>query len=306
MTLTKKKLLLIRLDKIGDLICTLPADQVLDENKYDITWIVQKGLGQIADLGTKKRKYLELDKSDPSASAKKLRQFLKLLNPEVAISFQCPWWVNYELYKADIAIRAGVKSQWHSFLFLNHAIRQKRSKAEKHELEYNLDLIYHTLNPRQTKAFHYFEISKPAETEVLEKFNLTAGNYVVVHPGMMGSALNWPQSEYIKFVQQLITDKKHVVITGTESDEKYLTEIKSEFLQNPDVTWLQSKLNIRELVQVLANAEFVLAPSTGVAHLAASVGVKVKGIFSPVRVHHPTRWGLRGPNVEIIMLDEPG
>lgn len=304
-TLSKKKVLLIRLDKIGDLICTLPADQVLDEDKYDVTWIVQKGLGQIVDLGTKKRKYLELDKNDPAISAKKLREFLKNLEPEVAISFQCPWWVNFELYKADIAIRAGVKSQWHSFLFLNHAIRQKRSRAEKHELEYNLDLIYHTLNPRQTKMFHYFEIAKPAETEVLKKYNLTPEQYVVVHPGMMGSALNWPQSEYIKFIQQMISQKKHLVITGTDSDEEYLTEIKEKFLQDANVTWLQSKLNIRELVQVLANSEFVLAPSTGVAHLAASVGAKVKGIFSPVRVHHPTRWGLRGPNVEIIMLDMP-
>ena len=191
-------------------------------------------------------------------------------------------------------------------MFLNHAIRQKRSRAEKHELEYNLDLIYHTLNPRQTKMFQYFEIAKPSETEVLEKYKLTAGKYVVVHPGMMGSALNWPQSEYIKFIQATLAQKKHVAITGTDSDEKYLTEIKAEFLRNPEVTWLQSKLNIRELVQLLANSEFVLAPSTGVAHLAASVGANVKGIFSPVRVHHPTRWGLRGPNVEIIMLEEPG
>ena len=306
MTIPKKKILLVRLDKIGDLICTLPTDQVLDEDKYDVTWIVQKGLGQIVDLGIKKRKYIELDKTDPATAAKKLREFLKVLEPDVAISFQCPWWINYELYKADVAIRAGVKSQWHSFLFLNHAIRQKRSRAEKHELEYNLDLIYHTLNPRQTKMFQYFEIAKPSETEALEKYKLTAGKYVVVHPGMMGSALNWPQSEYIKFIQATLAQKKHVAITGTDSDEKYLTEIKAEFLRNPEVTWLQSKLNIRELVQLLANSEFVLAPSTGVAHLAASVGANVKGIFSPVRVHHPTRWGLRGPNVEIIMLEEPG
>lgn len=299
----KKKLLLIRLDKIGDLICTLPADQVLDENLYDITWIVQKGLGQVVDLGTKKRKYLELDKSDPKKSAKKLREYLKVLDPDFAISFQCPWWVNFELFKADVPIRAGVKSQWHSFLFLNHAIRQKRSKAEKHELEYNLDLIYHTLNPRQTKIFQFFEINKPAETDVLQKYKLTPEKYVVVHPGMMGSALNWPQSEYIKNIHQLIEQKKHVVITGTDQDEIYLTEIKKEFRLNHDVTWLQSKLNLKELVQVLAHSESVLAPSTGVAHLAAGVGAKIKAVFSPIRVHHPTRWAPRGPNVEIVMIE---
>lgn len=302
--MNKKKVLLIRLDKIGDLICTLPADQVLDENLYDITWVVQKGLGQVVDLGTKKRKYLEIDKTTPKKSAQKLKEYLKVLDPDVAISFQCPWWVNFELYKADVPIRAGVKSQWHSFLFLNHAIRQKRSRAEKHELEYNLDLIYHTLNPQQTKFFQYFEISRPDKTDVLEKYRLILNQYVVIHPGMMGSALNWPQTEYIKYIHHLIEQDKHVVVTGTDQDEDYLTDIKKEFFNDPSVTWLQSKLNLKELVQVLAYSEFVVAPSTGVAHLAASVGAHIKGIFSPIRVQHPTRWGPRGPHVEIFMLDE--
>lgn len=54
MAITKKKVLLIRLDKIGDLICTLPVDQILDPSYYDITWVVQKGMGTIVDLGEKK------------------------------------------------------------------------------------------------------------------------------------------------------------------------------------------------------------------------------------------------------------
>ncbi|MEK6627885.1 MAG: glycosyltransferase family 9 protein [Bdellovibrionota bacterium] len=308
MNRVKKKVLLIRLDKIGDLICTLPTDQILDDENYDITWIIQKGLGPVVDLGTKKRKYFELDKSAPAKSAHQLREFLKTSEPDLAISFQCPWWVNYELYNADVPIRAGVKSQWHSFLFLNHAIRQKRSKAEKHEFEYNLDLVIHSLNPKQSKQFQYFEIAKPNTTEILQKYNLAENKYVVVHPGMMGSALNWPQSEYIKYIHHLIEQKKHVVITGTDQDENYLTEIKKEFhsthSSNPNVSWLQSKLSLKELIQVLAYSEFVIAPSTGVAHLAASVGAHIKTIFSPIRVHHPKRWSPRGPNVEILMLDE--
>lgn len=295
---------MLRLDKIGDLICTLPADQVLDENLYDITWVVQKDLGAIIDLGAKKRNYFQLDKRDPVKSAGKLKEYLKILEPDVAISFQCPWWVNFELYKANVPIRAGVKSQWHSFFFLNHAIRQKRSKAEKHELEYNLELVYHTLNPRTPKVFQYFEIPKPVETDVVERYHLQPNGYVVVHPGMMGSALNWPQSEYIQYINNLLHQKKRVVVTGTEQDEPYLTQIKREFLTNPNVTWLQSQLNFKELVQILAYSEHVLAPSTGVAHLAASVGAQLKGIYSPIRVHHPIRWGPRGPNVEVIMLDE--
>ena len=38
--MNKTKVFFIRLDKIGDLICTLPVDQILDESNYDITWII--------------------------------------------------------------------------------------------------------------------------------------------------------------------------------------------------------------------------------------------------------------------------
>lgn len=299
-----KKVLLIRLDKIGDLICTLPADQILDENVYDVTWVVQKGLGTIVDLGSKKRKYIELDKNNVDESRSKLSKLINELKPEVAVSFQCPWWVNFELFKGGVPVRAGVKSQWHSFLFLNHGVRQKRSLAEKHELEYNLDLLYKTLNIKQTREFHYFHIDKPTSQDVLQQYNLNPDQYVVVHPGMMGSALNWPQSEYIKYIHVLLEQGDHVVITGTDADEPYLTQIKSEFFNNPKVVWLQSKLNLKQLIQVLAYSKFVVAPSTGVAHLTASVGAQIKGIYSPVRVHHPRRWGPRGPQVEVFILDE--
>lgn len=299
---SKKKILLLRLDKIGDLACSLPADQVLDENVYDVTWVVQKGLGAVADLGSKKRKYLELDKNRPRESAKKLRSFLQTLRPDVAISLQGPWWVNYELFRGGVPVRAGVRSQWHSFLFLNRGLRQKRSRAVKHELEYNLELVYETFGILPTREFHYFGITPPVATDVLTRFGLVARAYVVVHPGMMGSALNWPQSEYIRLLHRLIERGKQVAVTGTAHDEPYLDQIKREFAAHPQVVWLQSRLNLPELVQVLAHAEFVVAPSTGVAHLAAGVGARVKGIYSPVQVHHPQRWAPRGPQVEIFML----
>lgn len=300
----KKKVLLIRLDKIGDLVCSLPADQILDPSEYDVTWIIQKGLGSVADLGLKKRKYFELDKANPKSSAKKLQEILKEIKPDVAISLQGPWWVNFELFKARIPVRAGVKSQWHSFLFLNAGLRQKRSQATKHELEYNLDLVQETLNILPTKEFHYFEIEKPAESSLLSKYSLTAHKYVVVHPGMMGSALNWPQDEYIKLIKRLHDKNHHVVITGTDSDEPHLNEIKRQYLNHPQVTWLQSKLTLKQLVEILAYSDYVVVPSTGVAHIAAGVGAHVKGIYSPITVQHPRRWAPRGPNVEIFMLPE--
>ncbi len=297
----RKKILLIRLDKIGDLICTLPVDQVIDHLKYEVFWIVQKGMGQVVDLGVQKRNYFELDKNDSKTSAQKLSEILNEVKPEIAISFQAPWWVNFELFKARVKVRAGVKSQWHSFLFLNQGLRQKRSLSLMHEFDYNLELVLKTLNQKKPNELIYFQIQKPTQKITLKKFKLEEKNYVVVHPGMMGSALNWKQSQYISYIHQQLQLNKKIVITGTDSDESYLDEIKKEFLHEPNMVNLQSKLNLNELIQILSFSEWVVAPSTGVAHLAASVGAKVFAIYSPIRVHHPRRWAARGRDVKIML-----
>ncbi len=297
--MTRKKVVLIRLDKIGDLVCTLPVDQYLDESIYDITWVVQKGLGAVVELGVKSRKYLELDKSKPKESSEKFRNLLQDLKPEIAISFQGPWWINFELFKARIPVRSGVYSQWHSFLFLNQGLRQKRSKAIQHEFDYNKDLIFKTFRIKDDNKFQYFEIAANENKDLLQKFNLSPKNYIVVHPGMMGSALNWTQAQYVEYIHQQILKNKIICITGTSADDPYLMEIKKEFLSRTSIRWLQNQLSLTELISLLSTAEFVVAPSTGIAHLAASVGTLVHGIYSPVRVHHPRRWAPRGLKVVV-------
>lgn len=299
--LQKKKIVLVRLDKIGDLICTLPVDQVLDPSVYEVTWVVQKGLGQIVDLGANKRKYIELDKKNPE-SRFIFRQLLKREHFDIAISFQCPWWINFELFKARISKRIGVLSQWHSFFFLNEGVRQKRSTSIQHEFDYNLDLVKKVvgsidLDPESI----IFRMKKPISSEVLEKHGLTSGSYIVVHPGMMGSALNWPQEKYIEYIHRQLSSGQKIVVTGTDADTPYLLKIREAFRENSQVVWLQSKLNFTELVQILFYSEKVIVPSTGVAHIAASLGKKVQTIFSPIRVHHPTRWRPRGPQVEVYL-----
>jgi ADP-heptose:LPS heptosyltransferase len=296
-----KKVVLIRLDKIGDLICTLPTDQVLDQNVYEVTWVVQKGMGNIVNFGEKKRRFIELDKGKPEESQKIFAEFLKNNSFDYAVSFQCPWWINFELFKHRVRHRIGVLSQWHSFLFLNEGVRQKRSQAIKHEFEYNLELVEKITGPiTQDPKNILFKFKKPQSTATLEKFGLKP-NYIIVHPGMMGSALNWPQQKYIEYMAEQIAKGRTIVITGTDSDEPYLDKIKSVYINHPQIKWLQSKLNFNELLEILNYSEKIIVPSTGVAHIAASLDKEVHAIFSHIRVHHPLRWSPRGNNIHIYL-----
>ena len=296
-----KKVLLIRLDKIGDLICTLCVDQVSFLRDCEVQWVISKGLSFVPENADPKRSFLELSKEDWKTSLKTLRAFIRDFKPDIAVSFQAPWWVNFALWAEGIAVRAGVKSQWHSFLFLNRGLRQRRSQATMHEADYNKELLAHACEASPaTEATPVLRLMAPSCPGLLEKHQLVPKEFIVVHPGMAGSALNWPIPNYLQLIAEL-ADKIQVVVTGTSADEPWLKEIKEKFKHNPRVLILQNRLNTKELLLILKNAKAVVVPSTGVAHIAASLGTPVLGIYSPVRVQHPRRWAARGEKVQIFM-----
>lgn len=287
-----KKALLIRIDRIGDLVLTLPSDQQASLANYEKHWFIHTNLGFVAKNSLPSREFTEWDKS---FSWKQFIQFYKkirALKPDLSISFHSPWWVNLALCLAGVPERVGVLSQWHSYLFLNKGLRQKRSQCEYHELEYNHRLIHDRLAPQSP-------LLTPALTLTAPTTNLPplADKYVVIHPGMAGSALNWPIHYYAELIEKW-SGKIQVVITGTKSDQFILQPLQKILDQKDNIVWLNEQLVSEQLLGVLQNAKFVFAPSTGVIHLAASLGVPTFGIYSPVRVQRAERWGPRGTNTK--------
>lgn len=262
--------------------------------------MVSKGLNFIPENSQPPRNFITLDKSKPQQSLKDLRAYLRQNKPDIAVSFQAPWWVHFALWLEGVPVRAGVKSQWHSFLFLNRGLRQKRSRALKHESQYNLELLYAALSsPPSTSEAPILQLRAPLDHSPLVAHQLKEKSYIVVHPGMAGSALNWPTKHYIRLIEELAP--LQVVITGTPADEPWLTEIKETFQNNQRVLILQNKLSSLELLSVLKFSQAVIVPSTGVAHIAASLGAPVIGLYSPLRVQNPRRWAARGPQVHTLV-----
>lgn len=294
------KVVFLRLDKIGDLIATLPVDQLpwLKEKQIEAKWVIAQGLGSIAKLATPAREFIELDLKDEKASTEKLIQYLKTEKPEAVVVFYAPWWVGYACLRAGVPLRVTRKSQWHSFIFFNKTLRQSRSLAEKHEADYNRELVEFAFDQPAGKT-PYLTLEPTVRRHLFEKYALQPQTYFVVHPGMAGSALNWPQAHYNILIEKLI-NAGPVVITGTPGDDPYLTEIRPQWENNPNVRWLQNQLSMEDLLSLLKTAKGVVAPSTGVAHLAAAVGTPVVGIYSPIRVHRATRWGIRGEKASAI------
>lgn len=296
-----KKIALIRLDKIGDLVATLPVDQILPDSAkeaFQLHWIVNDTVAPILDAAVPRRSSWFLSGSSSWQRFINLLNYLKFESFDQSILFYGPWWASLAIWLARISKRTGRISQWHSILFLNNGLRQNRSSSLKHEFDYNAELFLFGLNLENNKIDFqkYLSLSAHESESLLSSWNLEPHKYFVVHPGMAGSARNWPQSHYNILIEKLI-NKYTVVITGTYSDDLFLTQIKPQWKDHPQVRWTVGQLKFHELLTILKSSSHFYGPSTGVLHLASAVGASVTGIFSPIKAHSRTRWGARGSKV---------
>lgn len=300
-------ILFVRMDRIGDLTLTLASDSVVgtsaDKRTSTADWWISPNLGFIADHAEPRRRVREMPNKVSFADFRRIIREVRMRSYRAVVVFHAPWWVSPLLWLARIPVRIGVKSQWHTFLFLNKGVRQKRSLSEMSEFEYNVRLVEEGFGLASGEASREplrLAIDAGWQTETLREHGLSKGKYSVVHPGMSGSARNWPTSHYISWIQEA-SQKETIVVTGSASDAEQLDPIRQALAGVARVIWLDTKLTGPQLLHVLDGARCILAPSTGIAHLGATLGRPVIGLYSPVKVQHPRRWGPVGKSVRVLV-----
>lgn len=288
---------LVRMDRIGDLILTLPVGETEFLNDENCCWIVTQGLGFIPQHSNVTKNYLEIKKDFSFKNLFSLFKFFRKASPKRVVIFYAPWWIGFAAWLARVPQRVGRLSQWHSYLFFNDGLRQKRSRSEKHEMEFNKDLMEHAF--KTSIQLKPIEFLKQNNGEVLNHFQLSSFNYYIIHPGMGGSALNWPTENYMALIKEL-SAKAKVIITGTPADSKYIDPLKKELGGTDNVSFLDGQLSTNQLISVLQSAKAAVAPSTGVVHISASSGTPTIGLYSPITAELAKRWSPKGPLVEVL------
>ncbi len=158
--------------------------------------------------------------------------------------------------------------RWESLL-LTERVWQKRSRVEKHEAAYNEDLVAR-LGSWGHVEHPVLQLGRP-----LQSFD------VLIHPGMGGSALNWPLMQYQALVQELQRIGKHVAVSIGPQDRALREAFDCPIIEG----------SLEELASAMQSASLVIAPGTGPLHLAASLGRKTLGIYPTLRVQGAKRWG---------------
>jgi len=129
--------------------------------------------------------------------------------------------------------------------------------------------------------------------------------YLVVHPGTTAAARAYPAERWAETVRLLRGAGWPVLVTGSASERELTAGIVAaaraglpERCDQPALLDLAGALDLAELARLLAGAQAVLVANTGPAHLAAAVGTPVVSLFSPVVP--AVRWAPYGVPVALL------
>ena len=125
---------------------------------------------------------------------------------------------------------------------------------------------------------------------------------IMVHPFGCDSAPNFSVDAYADIVQQLASDSNvEVWITGGVKDLRRWMKVG---VTNVRTDWLGT-LTINEMKMACMSSDVVLCGSTGIVHMAAALGVPTVGLYCPDPYANPAKWGALGPYAMNLAAD-PG
>jgi ADP-heptose:LPS heptosyltransferase len=300
-----RKILLIRTDRLGDVILALPAATALKKRlaNVHVTFLARHYTAEIIRCHPHVDAVLELDGAEISGRARPLARVLRQQKFETAVVLHPRPELAWAIWRSGIPQRIGTGYRWYSFLF-NRRIFEHRKTSARHEAEYNLRLLQ-PLGITETEVEFHFALSQTERQSLDAKLNAlgVSATPVVLHPGSGGSSRNWPP-EYFAGLADLIHRElgMQVILTGAPSEAGLIAALQQQTTSKP--LSLCGRLTIIELAVLCQRASVFVSNSTGPLHLAVMAGAPVVAFYPPLRAARPERWGPYGRLFDVLMSQQ--
>ncbi len=283
------KILIVRTDRIGDVLLTTPVSTALREAfpQAKISWLVRPYTAPLLEHNPDVDQILV----DRGGSTSALAALIKKEGFDTAIVAYPRWRTAWALWRAGVPVRIGPASKPYSALFTQRAW-QHRSEGKKHEADYNLELLDALGVPfkRYPTRFILTEEEQQTARKTLESHRLHFSKPIaILHPGSGGSSARWPLTHFMELGDKLQMAGWDVVVTGGPG-ENYQAVMIDQMHRIP-VFIAAGSVSARELAALFSCVDLVVSNSTGPLHLAVALGVPTVSVYSPIPACHPTRWG---------------
>ena len=273
---------ILRLSAIGDVCHAVSAVQAIQKAHPNakITWVMGKVEAMLlADLPGVE--LVIFDKKEGRAALKKLKntfngkQFDVLLNMQVAL--RAGFVARCIPAKAKIGFDWARSKELHS-LFINKRIAAQK---ESHVLEGFKGFANAIGVDDYTPSWQMpYSTQDQSRADELLGQEYLANKLFVISPAASKAQRNWLPERYAALADHAHAQGFNVALTGgpTELEVNLANNIIKH--SNSPILNLVGKTKLKELLCVLKRADLVLAPDTGPAHMAVTVGTPVVGLYA--------------------------
>jgi ADP-heptose:LPS heptosyltransferase len=304
-----KRILLLRLERIGDLVMALPAiaDVRALAPDAEIDLVVGSWNADLAGVISSVTRVETLD-AGWLARGDGGDQFLKLVRRarewrrrryDLAINFEPDIRSNYLLSQAGAAWTVGYRSGGGGPLL---------------DLALDYDTRSHTTDNATRLVQAAFQgASQPGDRGPLalpqrsmdeaDRLLRGAGRPLVgVHPSGGPEIKQWDPARFAAVARRLIEERgATIVLTGSSAERALVRDVQAQ-LPEGGVIDVAGEGNLLDVAAVLQQLDLFITGDTGPMHLAAAVGTPVVAVFGP---SDPARYAPRGPLDRVVRIDLP-
>ncbi len=290
-----KNILIVRTDRIGDVVLSLPLASIIKQNipGSHVAFLLREYTKALAENNTFIDSAFVLNESSGKIPIWKNVEMLRNKFDACIVAFPT-FRIALILFLSGIKTRVGTGYRWYSFLF-NKKIYEHRKHGDFHELEYNVHLLKQiniNLVPDKSSVQFGLNINSADQNKIkskLEKLEVDLSKPIIIfHPGSGGSAVDLPVEKLRMLIKKVSSEINCVVIiTGSRNEE----ELCRSLIVNSNVINTAGKFEMNELIALINCSQILVANSTGPIHIAAALGKFVVGFYPKFAAVSPKRWG---------------
>jgi heptosyltransferase II len=283
---TFKNILIVRTDRIGDVVLTTPAIKAMHRS-YPGSRITVLVSPTTYDL-VKGNPYVdEILVDDRQGLNKNLFGFLRLAREirlkkfDLAIIFHTKRRYNLACYTAGIPCRLGYKNNKFGFL-LTHPLKDVRAQGTKHEAQYCLEVLK-AIGVEANDLNVFVPSQKEADAwsaQWMRENNLRSNEIIVIHPGASDSSKCWPAENFVRLMDRLAERYAlKIVLIGSAQTMPVAEAILRQTRTPSQFLNLTGKTSLVQMVSLLRRARLLISNDSGPVHVAAGVGTSVISLF---------------------------
>ena len=184
-------------------------------------------------------------------------------------------------------------------VFYNRRLAQRRSRSEKPEWEYNIDLVRkfladHGITAAALPKTPYLQFPAAVTASLRQQFCHDHGidqqaRLVLIHPGSGGSASNLSLEQYATLAATLHSTRPLHFIIGCGPGEDFKAETLAALLESRPHTILRAG-GIADYARHIACMDLFISGSTGPLHVAGALDVPTAAFYPRRRSATPLRW----------------